>query len=328
MFRKILILALLLQLCSTLFAVENLECNWVPQSSCDPRDAIFYAHSTIFNNNVNGQPNEFMSSHVSLVGNSNYDSALCCTSPLNVVSDRLSFYGEATTNNQCTNNDQALLFLTNNTNGILALNESYNPAFHNYVICADLPQSASAARFEIDNTDFYKDRGYQCVFRLSNITNGRVSSCEGRYGFGSNQYSFAIWAKLIESDSSLRCNADCTSNLDSRVYSSCAQRIPACYNVPSACDGSLYGGWVELPADRDGDGLDDIDQFGNHRLQINCEAPWDKERINPEYVDSNSQSNIVVDSVEGACKNILSQEYSVLVDNIPYKMNMYICSND
>ncbi|MEC8221097.1 MAG: hypothetical protein VX028_03405 [Nanoarchaeota archaeon] len=323
MLKRIFSLILLFQIVSFAFAAENLQCEWKPQDQCAQNDTVLHVHSNVFNNAPNSQPSEFMSSHVSIFGDSNYDTALCCTSPLNIVEDRLSFYGEPTSNNKCTNNDQPLFFLTNYTNGIVALNETFNSAIHNTVICADLPTTASAVRLEIDNTSFFEQRGYQCLFRMSDDINGRVSSCAAEYSdFGiTGQYPYAVWAQVIESDSTLRCNSDCTSKLDNRVYSSCALRIPSCFDVPEACDGSLYGGWVDLPTTP-------VDVYGNYKEQINCEAPWTETRLNPLYIEPTEDSSILVESVEGECQDIISQQYSVLVDNIPYKMNIYICNNN
>ena len=318
MIRKFLFGFLIVNFIFLIFAEDNLNCNWVPQTTCNSNDAVLYANSNVFNN-APVQPLEFMSSHTSISGNSNYDTALCCTSPLNGNVDRLSFYGSPTTDALCPVANQPLFYLTGPINGIVGLN--FTPGTHNTVVCADLPSTASYANIVVHDTDFYRDRGYQCLFRISNETNGRVSSCDGRFGFGlSGQYPYAIWAKLIEADSSLRCNADCTSNLDNRVYSACTTVIPACYIVPSACDGSLYGGWVELPTSP-------TDAYGNHETQIHCESPWTQTRLNPEYIESIDGASIRVEAVDGTCENILSQEYSVIVDNIPYKMNVYICSN-
>jgi hypothetical protein len=308
---------LLLNVMTLTFAEENLQCNWVPQGSCALNDSVLYAHSGVFNNNPNSQPNEFMSSHVSTVGNSNYDTALCCTSPLNIVDDRLSFYNSPTSNAQCPNTDQPLFYSTSSSNGIIGLNYTSNV---DTVFCADLPTTAAYANFVLDNTNFYEGRGYQCVFRVSNETNGRISSCDATAGsFGLFQYDYAVWARLIEADSSLICNADCTSKLDNRVYSSCSSQIPVCNDVPDVCDGSLYGGWVAYPNG-------DIDSYGTHKLQIKCEDPWSQIRTNPEYIESTADSGILVESIDGTCTDILSQEYSVLVDNIPYKMNVFICN--
>jgi hypothetical protein len=319
--RNLIIFMLFLNFLSFAFAAETLRCDWVPQASCTQNDSVLYTHSNVFNNAPNSQPFEFMSSHVANQGNFNYDVALCCTSPLNVVDDRLTFYDSPTTNGLCPNNDQPLFYATNYTNGIIGLNYTSD---HNTAFCADLPTTAAYANFELDNTNFYEGRGYQCVFRVSNETNGRISSCNATYGsFNNFQYEYAVWARLIEADSSLRCNSDCTSKLDSRVYASCSSQIPVCNDVPDTCDGSLYSGWVAYPT-----GPFDIDAYGTHKFQTRCEAPWKQTRVNPEYIEPTEDLGILVESIDGICTSILSQEYSVLVDNIPYKMNVFTCNKE
>lgn len=306
---------------SSVFSNNLLNCNWVPSSSCpDNRDSLLFVSSSSFNNSVHSQPNEFMSSHISTTPIKSYDTSLCCTLDTNTEDDRLTFFEESTTDKFCSGGHDPLIYLSNLTNAIVGIN--YSSLYHSSVLCADLPDSLSYADIGVSNTNYYKDRGYQCLFRVNNVSNGRVSSCSASYFkplLGFEEYSYAIWLRVFESTNSLRCNADCTSKIDSRVYASCASKVLACKAVPSACDGSLYGGWVELPSSTQ-------DVYGNYQYQIKCEAPWTQTRINPEYIDPNESGVINVVSSDDSCSEIISQEYSVLVYNIPYKMKVYVCN--
>jgi len=320
MIKKIFLLVsiILLSLTSN-FAVGNiLSCSF--STSCTSGSNMFYANKNFMDTNSN-----ILSSNIATSKDINYNYGLCCkinTKPnlgLNISIE--NFNG---LNSQCNNGGKNIFYLTSSTNarlGILnyndgLINNNFNKNFYSKKVCVNIPDNFSNLDLVISDDLRYKNTGYECLFKTNNITNGLVSSCNATFA-ASKQYKYTIWGKLWENTNTLKCNVDCTSKLDGRVYSACSQKVDSCKYVPKECDGSLYGAWVKY--DSNHDGIINNSDLG----EIQCSAPWD-------IVRGNKFTNlpIRVDAVKNKCSNIIKKKYSVVLDNELVTMNVYICNNN
>lgn len=262
----------------------------------------FYDHS---NSNL------VLDSNVATSQDSNYNRVLKCNINSDTIGNIQTSYQPA--NSVCPNNGQDLLYLTDTTNarvGFKYLNTNlvpaFNQSFYTDKLCVNLPdQFSSMDLFVSDNTK-YKNAGYTCLFKTSSLVNGVVSSCDSTFG-SNKQYKYTIWAKLYENLNSLKCNSDCTSVLDNRVYSSCSQKVSTCKAIPTACDGSLLNSWVNL----------------NNNTEVKCAAPWG------ELIRTNIFTNetIKVSDVNSTCSSILAKKYTVTLNNELVTMNVYVCGD-
>ena len=164
---------------------------------------------------------------------------------------------------------------------------------------------------EGDNLNNYMNLGYECMFRVSSTVNGLISDCNASFD-GSNIYDYTLVGRAEENINNLRCNDDCTSRLDGRLYSSCGSFLTECSAVPDACDGSIYGGWIQDPL--------------NASQEFQCSAPWDNYRVNIYTDESGSSSSLKVESTN-ECSSLVDREYQVMIDNELVKMHVYICGN-
>ncbi len=289
---------------NSIYSTDNLfSCGFNTGIGAD----FIYANGNFFEP---GFPDRVLSSNVAIHSDSNYNMTMSCSiNSLNLDNLKTSF--ELNDGNDCPNGGQDLFYLTSDTNariGFPLVNTKINPSFnyshYSYKLCVDLPDEFSSIDIFISDDDKYKYAGYQCLFKSSDLINGKISSCDSEYA-GSNQYDFTIWARLYENLNSLKCNSDCTSVLDNRVYSACSQKVSTCNGVPQSCDGSLLGAWVNL----------------NDNFEIKCEAPWGEVSRSNIYTDK----NIEVSDVDNKCLNLISKKYSVILDNELVTMNVYVC---
>jgi hypothetical protein len=297
---------------SVVYSSAIIDCSFKSASSCPSGKTLFYVP-----NFYDTGSNTYLSSPVSTFSDSNYNTALCCTSPaFDTPGDELMFnYENPTAQGTCPSGDQPLLYLSYygsvSTNALITQLEQFDPVENKKVLCVKKPTQLSSVDIKIsDNSYNYGQLGYTCATKFSSLESSRVSSCDATFGV-SETYPFSLWIRGFESIASLKCSADCTSKVDNRVYSACATKVSSCINVPSACDGSLYGAWVPL----------------NESHLIQCSEPWTTTKLDPTYSPTNTKGYEVTSNDE-VCSNLLSQEFTVLFNNEPVKMIIYICVND
>lgn len=293
-----MIFVCLAMLVPSAFAAELLSCEW--GGSYLSNELLFFANND-FTNIMGSSSGTVLSSPIAFSEDTHYDLPLSCNSPLSEPGDELTFYESE---DPTCSGDEVLLHFTGETNALASL--EYNSSKHEYSLCAKLPTSISAVDIVISQDKNYEDIGYTCLFRTSNNDSGRISSCDAEFNSGQT-YDYTVWARAFQSTASLSCNLDCSSNIDNRVRVGCAQKVDSCQRVPSVCDGSLLNSWVKY----------------NDSHQIKCSKPWDEFRENP----LDSGSNIQVETNELDCPNVISQDYSVILDNEPVKMKVYVCSD-
>ncbi len=318
--KKILILVLILFGINSSFALGNiLKCSF--ETTCNNGNNMFFA-----NNEFKDENGYILSSNVAKNYDSNYNYGLCCEINSETIDSKLNIEIQdySTNNNDCNNGGKQLFYLTSDINarvGILnynidEVNSNFNPDNYNYSVCVNVPNEFSNLDIIISDDPKYKIVGYECLFKTSNISNGVVSSCKSSYD-GGKEYKYTIWGKLWENINSLKCNLDCTSKLDGRVYSACSQKISQCVGVPSVCDGSLYGAWVKY--DSNFDGIINESDLG----EIQCSAPWDN--IRGDYF---TNSPLKINSQDNKCSNLITKKYSVIMNNELVTMNIIICNNN
>ena len=297
--RAILLLTIAILFVPAGFSAELLSCEW-NKDSYTQEERLFFANEE-FTNIEGDSSGKVLSSPVAFQEDQNYNFPLSCSSPLSVDGDKLEFY-ESTQPN-CKGNE-TLLHFTDDTNALAST--QYNASKHSQTLCAKLPTTISSVDIVVSQDNNYDNIGYTCLFRTNSNRSGRISSCDAEFDNG-NTYDYTVWARAFQSEGSLSCNSDCASSLDNRVRTACSQQVESCQEVPSMCDGSLVGSWVDY----------------NSTHQINCEKPWNEYRTNP--VDNST--SIQVDTSEAQCPNVISQDYSVILDNEPVKMKVYMCSD-
>lgn len=302
MIKKIAFLIVLLFSIQVVFST-SVSCQFRENICQSGETPIFYANDNFFQENPLN-PLKPLSSPMELPGfpRSNfYSKPLCCSSP----HGSLNF--EFKSNSQsCSDGSEEIMFFTNYTNGRV----SFAPSTDTYYrTCVTSPENFSSFDIKVNDSLIYQRAGYSCIYRVSNFTNAHISSCDAKFDNGKT-YKYAVWARLFENTNSLRCNSDCTSKLDSRVYSACSSKVRGCELVPTACDGSIYGGWVKVP---------------NSSYEVQCSAPWDNYRaeiFTNEAVNVEGASN-----EEDSCQNIISKKYNVFIDNEQVVMKIYVCED-
>lgn len=285
-------------------ASDLLSCSFKTGSCLAEESALFYANKNF--NDINGN---VLSSNLAIVTDSNYNKALCCK--VNQGANGVSLgninitYVDANLN--CPLNFEGLMYFTSNTNARVAFVENVtNPSIYSKKMCISVPSQFSRFNILLSKED-YSFAGYTCLYRTSNYSNSLVSSCNARFGSDSKKYSNVVWAKLIESSDSLKCNSDCTSKLDGRIYSACADKVSTCTKVSPSCDGSVYGSWVKF----------------NSTVDILCADPWTTVR----QITFTSE-NVEVSSVNNKCSNIIQKKYSVMLNNELVTMSVYVCNEE
>lgn len=226
-----------------------------------------------------------------------YGYSLCCSSPYSDLN-----FTTVSAAGAC--EGQEVMYFTDSTNSRVAFD--YNPDHHQYKLCAEYSERFSKLDIKINESFDYGRVGYTCMYKMSSKTNSHVSSCDAQYN-GDDSYEYTVWARLFENINSLQCNNDCTSKLDGRVYSACSQKISACQDVPAACDGSLIGGWVNDPDDPD--------------RELQCSPSWSKTRSKVFTGD-----DIMVEGDVANCPNVINKKFTVMIDNEPVNMLVYVCS--
>ena len=105
---------------------------------------------------------------------------------------------------------------------------------------------------------------------------------------------------------SLRCNNDCTNNMDGRIYFGCAlKNTNYCQNVPQQCDGKLKGTWAE---------------DGNY--EVKCELPFNEKRVK-RFTKEKAEINF-----EGEkCENIVKDSIPVKFEGKFIRMVFLICAD-
>ncbi len=295
----------------------TLSCGWT-DGACQAGYSLLFAVPS--DSSFRDSANEPLSCNIQTNMSASYNKALCCKSALG---GSFSFH-MIPFSSSCTSQQKEVLYFTNWTNGRVAIPnadysslinyytpEPFKPEYYNSKLCVDLSQEYASMDLvhtsSISEALNYERLGYTCLFRTSSPANGLVSSCDAKFTNSSgdqSNYEYAVWARLWENTDSLKCNLDCTSKLDNRVYSQCSTKIEACRGVPSACDGSLYGSYVDY----------DIDS------EIQCSAPWNKIR-------SKTVGTGISVEADASCKNLVDVEYQVLINNEFVTMHIYICSN-
>lgn len=274
--------------------LSTLECQY-KEGICDVgagEKTLFYANQNLSSN--------VRIYHSSFPYNPSYVYSVCCKSPFGEIA-----FTTVEKDLSCPYGGEELMYFTDATNSRVAFD--YNPLHHDYKLCAEIPDEFSSLDILINDSIDYSLLGYTCLYRTSDVENGHVSSCDATFGL-SNIYKYTVWARMWESLDTLKCSADCTSVLDGRVRVACSQKIRECEGIPLSCDGSLPGGWVT--------------NLLNTSQEIQCSAPWDIVR-NKVFTDE----TISVTTKTGECSNIIKNEQTVLLDNIPVSLTIYWCSD-
>ena len=105
---------------------------------------------------------------------------------------------------------------------------------------------------------------------------------------------------------SLRCNSDCTNNMDGRIYFACSLKNPSyCSNVPQECNGKLKGTWAE---------------DGNY--EVKCELPFNEKRVK-RFTKEKAEINF-----EGEkCENIVKDSIPVKFEGQFIRMVFLMCAD-
>lgn len=269
--------------------------------------AFFYASPDFFPDDGGPEPDKVMSSHVRLSYNDDYNKALCCklNDPMGQSLGLVNF-NHIPVGDSCATGAKDLVYYTGDTNARLAFRSSllFNQPFYSHKTCVEIPDDFSGIDIFVSDED-KSYLGYSCIFKVSGLENGVVSSCDGTFN-GGDQYNHTVWARLWEDVSSLKCDSDCTSRLDGRVYTACAGQINICSDMPLVCNGALLGSWV-----------------WNGSTEIQCSSPWTNTR---DVVFT--QEDLKVESSASDCSNIIVREYPVLLDNELVNMKVYICADE
>ena len=305
MIKKIFMFILLIALFMTSLNAKSIECEF-KTGSCDPDEAaLFYANKNFF---PPGFPDQVLSSNVAIASTSEYNKYLCCYSPYGQMQVQYANEDE-----NCPDDLIDLMYLTNYTNARTGLNsedlieyEDFNLSFYEKKVCVKVPVSQGSVKLIASKDDYYANKGYECLYKTSNITNGHVSSCDSTFN-GGNDYNYTIWARIFESTNTLNCNSDCVSIATNRVSYDCKQKLDICKNVKMQCDGALLNSWVHY----------------NETHEIKCDHPWNEFR---QKMFTNDK--LEVSSKQGNCDNLIGKKYSVIVNNEKINMKVYLCMDN
>lgn len=302
-------LAFVLMLSCSVFASTSLDCDF--KTTCDSDEAAFlYA-----NGNFVGLNGAVLSSNVAVNFDSiNYNKTLCCKSQYGQLG--VTFIS---VNSECVEGDE-LMYFTNDSNARVRFPEFeilndrpfglLNESNYLYKSCVEKPEEFGLFDIIASDRD-YSTIGYTCMYKINDLENGMVSGCDASFGLG-NKYKYTVWGRLWEDVSSLKCNADCTSKLDGRVYSACATQVQACKYVPTTCDGALLNSWIP-----------EVDGTGNLTgSEVYCASPWDVTR---SKIFTNEP--IDIQSEESKCENIVGKSFPVVLDNKQVNLRVYVCED-
>ena len=202
-------------------ASDLLTCSFKTSSCSSDEVVIFYANS-----NFKDSSDKILSSNVAISPIIGYTKPLCCKINPSLLGQSLgqlevNFVNK---NLNCPSNSEDLMYLTSDTNSRVAIKENITNLDHfSKKMCVKVPVDFSKLNIFVSNMD-YSFAGYSCLYRISNVTNGLISDCDAKFN-GPNKYNQIVWAKLTENTDSLKCNSDCTSKLDGRVYEACGSKI-------------------------------------------------------------------------------------------------------
>ena len=106
---------------------------------------------------------------------------------------------------------------------------------------------------------------------------------------------------------SLRCNSDCTNNMDGRIYFGCALKNPSyCSNVPQECNGKIKGTWAEEGTS----------------YEVKCQIPFNEKRIK-RFTGQKAEINF-----EGEkCENIVKDSIPVKFEGQFIRMVFLMCAD-
>lgn len=314
---KIIIITIMTMLIPISFSAipENIACTWEAPGVCPIDHVVLNAHgSPIFHDVFSGA---LISSQVDL-GNAitripidgNYNEVLCCDPSKGI----LEFWYDSNPN--C-GTGYSIVHLYNETNSRVAHEDAYNPAIHNHTICVEYTEAFSHLDLYVSNQEvfaqLYEDMGYTCLFRFSSNLNAHIGDCDSLFAPApGTPYKYSVWMRIKENVDNLKCNTDCTSKLDGRVYSECSQKIRECRGITPLCDGSLYGSWVDI--DKDLDGIMDA--------ELQCSDPWNLTRAKVF-----SQDLVMINTTD-ECPNVVKETYSAMIDDQIVTMNVFICSKN
>ncbi len=294
--KSLLVLAGLFLSINVGFSLDTITCSW-DYGACNGQNE----HSIFYISNLTDSQGYVLNSPVESSEEKGFNKQLCCSTS----NDQLDF---STVSSPDTCDYTSFMYISNDKNHRLAFNSSdpeFSFAKYTSTLCVKKPPITSDFfDIQLARTDSsYGDKGYQCLFRVSSDINGLVSDCNATFN-GNQMYDYTVWSRFFEASGDLDCNLDCTSRSDSRVYRACGQLVPECSAVPSECDGSLLGAWVDYGLDK----------------EIQCSDPWIKTR------EKRNLESLNVISTSNDCPNLISNSYTVLLNNEPVTMKVYICS--
>lgn len=299
------LLSLLGCLCIVLsLSYATIACEFKP--TCGSGEAQFLKASSDYIDSFG----KILSSPVSGAGVSSLlDRSLCCSSPYGQIAFETKPIASACSPDYL---QQPILYLTADTNARVSKD---NTAMMTQKICARIPNTFSQYTIEVGDDTRYAKAGYTCMFKVNNITsdinnpagNGLVSDCGATYNSG-KQYMYSVWGKLWENVDTLQCNSDCTSKLTGRVNVACSTKVSSCSGIPTECDGSLLGAWVQSAIDS--------------TKEVLCSPSWTETRQRVF-----SDDGIKVNSHADDCQTIIKKKYTVILDNEQVVMNVFLCQN-
>ncbi len=277
------------------FSADTIQCSFESSTTCSGSASKLFGVPAPTLGFVDGS-GEILSSNVAV--DDSYEYSLCCKSSQGSIA-----FSTVDASSSCPVGQKDLMYFTGQTNA--RVSTMYNPSFHSDKLCVGLSSEFSMMDVEINESSVYADLGYVCLYRTNALENGLVSSCDAKYG-SDDKYKYTVWVKLVESLDSLKCNNDCTSKLDGRVYSACGVKISECSAVPSACDGSLPGSWVRY----------------NSTHEVRCEAPWNSFR------QTTLGEKLVIESLDGNCENLIIKKFPVILNNQLVNLNYVMCGEN
>jgi len=301
--RFMLFSLIFISLISHAYSADLFSCRVSYGSDCDQTESkIFYLNKFFFNDQ-----SKALSSKIAFNYNpTTYSSPICCK--INKPGfDKINFNITVASNQACPKGNKEFLYFTDIINGKIGYPNSlnFNKLDYSNKLCIKIPKEFSSLDVLVNETD-YSFAGYTCLFKTNSLQNSLVSSCDAKF-LSTSQYKYTAWAKLWESSSSLKCNSDCTSKLDNRVYSGCGQKVQNCKNVPIVCNGAVLGSWVNQ-----GNGVD-----------VQCSSPWN----NYKSKTFTNETVKISSNDESKCLNLIKKKYSVILNNELVTMNIYVCNN-
>jgi hypothetical protein len=283
------------------FVNATLSCGFFNNNCPSDYDKLFgvsgnLAHSDDFVDSTG----EIISAHVGFTDET-YRKFYCCKP----VIGNLGFES-VPINENCPEGSSQLFYMSDYDSARIAISPSVIGQYQ-YKLCYSVPNRFGMLDIKTGDID-YSTFGYSCMFRIDSTIgdgkiNGLVSSCDATYS-GLNKYKNIVWGRLIENFDSLKCNNDCTSKLDNRVYVNCGLKVQECSNVPVSCEGSLLNVWVKHNSTHD----------------VKCGPPWDEYKLTQR-----PDAKLKIES-NGVCRNLLYRNYPVRVNNELVNMIIVSCN--